>query len=131
MLFQYRACELTGAPCSFPSAHVSLTKKQQLLMVGQPYKVYLHIDMPESPENQNIGMFMVCAEMRDQKTTLRGHSCRAAMLHYKSPLLHKISTWLTIPLLMLGFKEETQQIPVELFSNYEDDSVSKIIDYYF
>lgn len=93
-------------------------------MVGQPYKVYLHIDMPESPENQNIGMFMVCAEMRDQKTTLRGHSCRAAMLHYKSPLLHKISTWLTVPLLMLGVKEETQRIPVELFSNYEDDSVS-------
>jgi seipin len=99
-------------------------------MVGQPYKVFLHIDVPESPKNQNLGMFMVCAEMRDQNTNLRGHSCRPAILHYKSQLLQTISTWILSPLLILGFKEERQHIPVELFSNYEDDQAHPVTEVY-
>lgn len=32
------------------------------------------------------------------------------------------------PLIVLGFKEETQQIPVELFANYEDDFDNPVTD---
>ena len=44
--------------CSYPTAYVQLTKKQQLLMVGQQYKMHLDLEMPESPANQNLG---ICA----------------------------------------------------------------------
>jgi seipin len=107
-----------------------LTKKQQLLMVGQPYRVLVHIDMPESPKNQNLGMFMVCAEMRDQQTNLRGHSCRPVVMRYKSQLLQTITTWLLAPFLIMGFREERQHIPVELFSNYEDDQSHPVTEVY-
>lgn len=127
---QFESCTTNNqrGPCSFPHAHVSLTKRQQLLMVGQPYRVYLSIDMPESPQNQDLGMFMVCAEMRDQLTQLRDHSCRAAMLHYKSKLIRTITTLIMSPLYVMGLKEEAQQVFIELFTNYEDDQSHPVTD---
>lgn len=98
-------------------------------MVGQPYRISVKIDMPESEQNQQLGMFMVCAEMRDQLGThLRNHACRSAMLRYRSYLARTITTLVMSPLIVLGFKEETQQIPVEIFSSYEDDQENPVTD---
>lgn len=55
IFFICRSCDQEKGICSFPSAHVQLTKKQQLLMVGQPYKVNLQLEMPESPANKQLG----------------------------------------------------------------------------
>lgn len=123
-----RPCDEVIGPCSFPQAHVLLTRKQQLLMVGQPYRISVNIDMPESEQNMRLGMFMVCAELRDQGTQLRNHACRSAMLHYRSDLTRTISTLVMSPLIVFGFKEETQHIPVEVFSSYEDDSENPVTD---
>ena len=41
---------------SFPTAHVHLNKKQ-LLMVGQPYKIFVLIELPETPRNHESGEF--------------------------------------------------------------------------
>lgn len=90
-------------------------------MVGQPYKVVVNIDLPESDRNRDVGMFMVCAEMRDLRQNLRSHSCRSAMLRYKSPLLTQISTWVLSPLYILGLREEMQSLTVELFHDFLDD----------
>uniref|UniRef100_U5EVA8 Seipin n=1 Tax=Corethrella appendiculata TaxID=1370023 RepID=U5EVA8_9DIPT len=116
----YRRCEYHNCEI-YPEAEVILTKNQQLLMVGQPYKVYLHIDMPESPKNHDLGMFTVCARMTDQSNKHGIDSCRLAMLHYKSPLLKQITTWMLSPLFVFGYREEIQHISVELFTNFEDD----------
>lgn len=97
-------------------------------MIGQPYRISVNIDMPESEQNQQLGMFMVCAEMRDQGTQLRNHACRSAMLRYRSYLARTITTLVMSPLIVLGFKEETQQIPVEIFSSYEDDQENPVTD---
>lgn len=97
-------------------------------MVGQPYRVTVNIDMPESPQNIDLGMFMVCAEMRDENSRLRSHSCRSAMLHYRSHLARTISTIAMSPFIMFGMREEAQQIPVELFSSYEDDQSHPVTD---
>lgn len=51
----FRPCEIEKGACSFPSAHVQLTKKQQLLMIGQRYKIFLSLEMPESPANVDLG----------------------------------------------------------------------------
>ncbi|XP_030373654.1 seipin [Scaptodrosophila lebanonensis] len=127
---QFKTCLETSSPCSFPHAHVSLTKKQQLLMVGQAYRVIVNIDMPESPQNLELGMFMVCAEMRDYDSMLRGHSCRSAMMRYHSPLIRLITTWALSPLYVLGWKEEFQQVPVEIFSRYLEERQHPITDVY-
>ncbi|XP_065354905.1 seipin [Calliphora vicina] len=127
---QFKTCLDTSAPCTFPHAHVSLTKKQQLLMVGQAYRVIVQIDMPESPQNLDLGMFMVCGEMRDHESMLRGHSCRSAMMRYRSPLIRTMSTWALSPLFVLGVKEEFQQVPVEIFSRYLEQKHHPITDVY-
>lgn len=71
-------------------------------------------------------MFLVCAEMRDQGQNLRGHSCRSAMLRYKSDLLTRITTWVLSPLFILGMKEEKQTVQVELFSDYLDEKTNPV-----
>lgn len=118
---QFKSCDEEKGICSFPSAHVQLTKKQQLLMVGQPYKVNLHLEMPESPANKELGMFMVCAQLRSRDGILVEHSCRSAMLHYKSTLLHLLSTLTFSPMMLFGTTEEKQNIVLELFGNFEED----------
>ncbi|XP_052431024.1 BSCL2 lipid droplet biogenesis associated, seipin, like isoform X2 [Carassius gibelio] len=47
--------------CSFPVANVSLLKngKHQVMTYGQPYRITLELEMPESPANQELGMFLV------------------------------------------------------------------------
>ncbi|XP_029048296.1 seipin [Osmia bicornis bicornis] len=118
---QFKSCDEQKGICSFPSAHVQLTNKQQLLMVGQPYKVNLHLEMPESPANKELGMFMVCAQLRSRDGVLVEHSCRSAMLHYRSTLLHALTTLTFSPMMIFGTTEEKQNVILELFGNFEED----------
>lgn len=39
-----------------------------------------------------------------------------------------LSTLVMSPLIIFGFKEETQHIPVEVFSSYEDDQENPVTD---
>lgn len=117
---QFKSCNEQKGICSFPSAYVQLTNKQQLLMIGQPYKINLHLEMPESPANKELGMFMVCAELRSRDGLLMEHACRSAMLHYRSTLLHALSTFAFSPMMIFGSTEEKQNVAVELFSNFEE-----------
>lgn len=41
--------------CSFPSAHVQLTRRSNMLMPSQPYRIRLALEMPESPVNKDLG----------------------------------------------------------------------------
>ena len=117
----FKSCNEEKGICSFPQAQVQLTKKQQLLMVGQPYKLNLHLEMPESPANKELGMFMVCAQLRSRDGFLVDHTCRSAMLHYRSTLLHTLTTLTFSPMMIFGNVEEKQDVILELFSNFEED----------
>ncbi|KAJ8919999.1 hypothetical protein NQ315_006529 [Exocentrus adspersus] len=116
--------------CSFPSAHVQLTKQSQLLMMGQPYKVHLDLDMPESPTNRQLGMFMVCVDFRGKRGQLLANSCRSAMLHYRGPLLDTIYKIVFSPFFVLGSAEEKQNVHIELFSDYEETEQEPVTDIY-
>ncbi|XP_043605160.1 seipin [Bombus pyrosoma] len=118
---QFKSCNEEKGICSFPSAYVQLTNKQQLLMVGQPYKVNLHLEMPESPANKELGMFMVCAQLRSRDGFLLEHACRSTMLHYRSTLLHALTTLTFSPMMIFGTTEEKQNVVLELFDNFEEN----------
>lgn len=51
----FRACDDNFKLCAYPSAHVRLTKRNQLLMKGQQYKFRIQLEMPESPVNMKLG----------------------------------------------------------------------------
>lgn len=68
-------------------------------------------------------MFMVCAQLRSRDGYLVDHTCKSAMLHYRSTLLHTLTTLTFSPMMIFGNVEEKQDIMLELFSNFEEDQV--------
>ncbi|CAH4037457.1 seipin [Pieris brassicae] len=127
---QFKSCEDQMGLCSYPYAYVQLTKASYVLMSGQPYRIKLVMDVPESPNNKDLGMFMVCLQMRGKGGTLVSSSCRSAMLNYRSKLHYYIRTSLFSPLFLLGIDDERQEIQVELFSDFQDDPNSPVTDAY-
>ncbi|XP_022918089.1 seipin [Onthophagus taurus] len=127
---QFDTCEYESGLCSFPSAHVELTTRQQFLMLGQPYKMELVLEMPESPANKNLGMFMVCVDFRGKQRKLISRSCRSTMLHYRSSTLEFLYTVALSPFLMMGSLEEKQDVAVELYEDYEEIENNAVTDIY-
>ncbi|KAI1903206.1 hypothetical protein AGOR_G00024840 [Albula goreensis] len=93
-----------------------------VMLYGQPYRISLELEMPESPANQQLGMFMVkmSCYTRDGLTILS--VTRSAMLHYRSSLLQTLSTLFFSPLLLSGVLEQKQFVEVELFSDHRENS---------
>ncbi|XP_007244576.3 seipin isoform X1 [Astyanax mexicanus] len=124
--YQYRTdCESTDSVlCSFPMANISLLKngREQVMMYGQPYRVSLELEMPESPVNEQLGMFMIKMSCYTKDGTVVSTVARSAMLHYRSSLLQTLSTLFFSPLLLTGMSEQKQLVEVELFSGYKSDS---------
>lgn len=110
--------------CSFPTANISFMKNErdQVMANGQPYRVSLELEMPESPVNENLGMFMVKMSCYTKGGKTVSSVGRSTMLHYRSSLLQTLSTFLFSPLLLTGMAEQKQLIEVELFSEYRTNA---------
>ncbi|XP_060242133.1 seipin isoform X1 [Meriones unguiculatus] len=114
----------TASLCSFPVANVSLAKsgRDRVLMYGQPYRVTLELELPESPVNQNLGMFLVTVSCYTRGGRVISTSSRSVMLHYRSQLLQMLDTLVFSSLLLFGFAEQKQLLEVELYSDYRENS---------
>ncbi|XP_041650705.1 seipin [Cheilinus undulatus] len=110
--------------CSFPKANISFMKndKDQVMAFGQPYRISLELEMPESPVNEQLGMFMVKMSSYTKGGKNVKSVSRSTMLHYRSSLLQTISTLLFSPFLLTGMTEQKQLIDVELFSDYKTNA---------
>uniref|UniRef100_A0A4X2LH98 Seipin n=1 Tax=Vombatus ursinus TaxID=29139 RepID=A0A4X2LH98_VOMUR len=110
--------------CSFPVANVSLVQggRDRVLMYGQPYRISLELEMPESPVNQELGMFMVTIACYTRGGRVISSSARSAMLHYRSTLLRLLDTIVFSGLFLSGFAEQKQLLEVELYADYREDA---------
>ncbi|XP_051774507.1 BSCL2 lipid droplet biogenesis associated, seipin, like isoform X3 [Ctenopharyngodon idella] len=99
--------------CSFPVANVSLLKngKHQVMTYGQPYRITLELEMPESPANQELGMFLVKIAPYSKAGQIVDVSARSAL-----------GTVVFSPMLLTGASEQKQSVSVELYSEFKDDS---------
>ncbi|XP_072291467.1 seipin-like [Eucyclogobius newberryi] len=124
--FYYTAdCDSSeSALCSFPTANISFMKneKEQVMANGQPYRISVELEMPESPVNEHLGMFMVKMTCYTKGGKVVSSVGRSTMLHYRSSLLKTMSTLLFSPLLVSGVAEQKQLIEVELVSDYKTNS---------
>ncbi|XP_069018025.1 seipin-like [Embiotoca jacksoni] len=113
-----------SAFCSFPTANISFMKNErdQVMANGQPYRVSLELEMPESPVNEQLGMFMVKMSCFTKGGKTVSSVGRSTMLHYRSSLLQTLSTLLFSPFLLTGMAEQKQLIDVELFSDYKTNA---------
>ncbi|KAJ7384657.1 Berardinelli-Seip congenital lipodystrophy 2 (seipin) [Desmophyllum pertusum] len=108
--------------CSFPEANLSLSTGERTLMRGQRYQVFLDLEMPHSPVNEKLGMFMVKVTLISDSGKVLASSERSGMLHYQSALLQSLATvFYSLPM-VLGFAEEKQIVRINLFEEYVEDS---------
>ncbi|KAI2560496.1 BSCL2 isoform 19, partial [Pan troglodytes] len=82
--------------------------KEEVLMYGQPYRVTLELELPESPVNQDLGMFLVTISCYTRGGRIISTSSRSVMLHYRSDLLQMLDTLVFSSLLLFGFAEQKQ-----------------------
>ncbi|KAL2805936.1 seipin isoform 3 [Daubentonia madagascariensis] len=124
--FYYRTdCDSsTTSLCSFPVANVTLAKggRDRVLMYGQPYRITLELELPESPVNQDLGMFLVTVSCYTRGGRIISTSSRSVMLHYRSDLLQMLDTLVFSSLLLFGFAEQKQLLEVELYADYRENS---------
>jgi seipin len=125
---------------SFPQAHLKLTRKQQMMM-GQPYTILIQLELPETPRNtKDLGMFMICMDMKDKDNILKSNACRSTMLRYRSPWVQTLKTLFLMPLYIFEWNEEKQILNIEMFTNYVDNTnpvsdiyieiQSKVVEFY-
>ncbi|XP_057284189.1 seipin [Pezoporus wallicus] len=110
--------------CSFPTANVSLLggNREKVLLYGQLYRISLELELPESPVNRALGMFMVTITCYGAGGRPLASAARPAMLHYRSRLLRTLDTVAFAALFLSGFAEQKQTVEVELYSHYREDS---------
>ncbi|XP_040893905.1 seipin-like [Toxotes jaculatrix] len=115
--------------CSFPRANISFLKNErdQVMAYGQPYRISLELEMPESPVNEQLGMFMVKMYAYTKGGETVSSVGRSTMLHYRSSLLQTLNTLLFSPFLLTGMAEQKQLIEVELFSGYKTNAYQPTI----
>ncbi|XP_074530658.1 seipin-like [Halichoeres trimaculatus] len=137
--FSYRTdCDTPGSfLCSYPVANISLMKNNRhVLTFGQAYTMSLQLEMPDSPVNQELGMFMIkttcfsrdgeqtASSARSSGQLLSASSSRFSMLRYRSDLLRQLGTVLLLPAFLTGVTEQKQVLEVELFAEYIEDPYS-------
>ncbi|KAK1804134.1 hypothetical protein P4O66_020174, partial [Electrophorus voltai] len=115
--------------CSLPMANFSLlgNSKKQVMTYGQPYQITLELEMPESPANEQLGMFLVKMSCYSYNSQIIDSSARSTMIHYRSSLLQSLGTLTLFPLLLMGATEQKQRVLVELYSSYINNSYKPTI----
>ncbi|KAI5858519.1 putative adipose-regulatory protein-domain-containing protein [Tricharina praecox] len=97
------------APTEHPTASVSFSSGE--LIPEQPYKITLHMTLPASPRNVEVGNFDVDLSLHSTGGVLL-HTRRPGILTYRTPLLTTLRTLAFSPLLVAGLvrQEETLRI---------------------
>jgi len=126
--FQFDPCVDTMGMCSFPNATVNLDGRKQRLMTGQPYSINLLLEVPDSPTNQALGMFMSCLHIHTKDRKSIGDTCKSNILEFRSELLRVIETLFFSPFLLMGSSTQRQWINVNYFNEFMDDPHSPATD---
>mmetsp|Transcript_45355 Transcript_45355/g.75639 ORF Transcript_45355/g.75639 Transcript_45355/m.75639 type:complete len:435 (+) Transcript_45355:573-1877(+) len=82
---------------------------------GQAYGVSLHLHVPESTVNQNVGMFQVTMELITTRGEVVASQSQPCMLRYRSVLMTVLTNFLRLPLLPFYDSEEVQDLYLNLF----------------
>jgi len=127
---EFEPCEgQTSARCTFPKATVALGGKQQMLQ-GQVYSIKMLLDVPDSPGNEGLGMFMTCMNVTGQDGAAIARACKSSISQYRSPMLRSIETLAFSPSLMIGWAEQKQSIPVTFFATFHPDPHAPVREFH-
>jgi len=117
---QFKPCPDSTMRCSYPSAQLNLKRNQKLLQ-GQTYSISLKLDIPDSPVNEDHGMFMSCLKISSTSGDQIGEACKSSISEYRSSLLRTMETISYSPALLTGFSAQKQELHINYFSNFQTD----------
>jgi len=117
---QFQPCQDSTTRCSNPTAKIALKRNQKLLQ-GQPFSISLTLQIPDSPVNEDLGMFMSCLTISSTKGEQIGESCKSSISEYRSPLLRTLETFSFSPALLTGWSAQKQEVHINYFSNFQTD----------
>jgi len=124
--FEFEPCEgQTLARCTNPAASVALGNKQKMIQ-GQVYSIKMVLEVPDSPGNEDLGMFMACMNVTGKDGDFITRSCKSSISQYRSPMLRSIETLALAPGLMVGWTEQKQTIPVTFFATFHPDPHAEV-----
>ena len=83
------------------------------------------LEVPDSPGNEDLGMFMACMNVTGQDGDFITRSCKSSISQYKSPMLRSIETMALAPGLMVGWTEQKQTIPITFYDSFHPDPHTK------
>jgi len=123
---EFEPCEgQTSARCTNPAASVALGNKQKMIQ-GQVYSIKMVLEVPDSPGNEDLGMFMACMNVTGKDGDFITRSCKSSISQYRSPMLRSIETLSLAPGLMVGWTEQKQTIPVTFFATFHPDPHAEV-----
>merc|ERR1712172_197330 len=117
---QFIPCDTKPALCSFPNATLPL---KMSLMSGQAYSMALLLEVPDSPINQGLGMFLSCLSVLGAEGEA-ARTCRSSILEYRSELLRTIDTLVLAPFHLMGLLTQRQWVRVPYFPDFQDNPSS-------
>ena len=84
------------------------------------------LEVPDSPGNEDLGMFMACMNVTGQDGDFITRSCKSSISQYRSPMLRSIETLALAPGLMVGWTEQKQTIPITFFATFHPDPHAEV-----
>jgi hypothetical protein len=92
----------------------------------QAYEFWVELTVPESPTNENIGMFMVRVSLENSNHELLARCSRATSVKYTSAMLQKMNTAVYALPLVLGWVSQTQYIQLRCFDGFVESQMHPV-----
>jgi seipin len=146
--FRFSSCAVVGQPCSFITAEVKL-KKGQRMSPGNMYNIQLSLELPDSVENREVGMFLTCFNLSgsagssspycgnnvadDSHSSPYGtnmvageavspsSTCVSSMVPYRSSHLKMLDTVVYSPLYLTGLASQHIDLEVMLATEHQEN----------
>lgn len=126
--FELSLYSLTGSRDAAPWGSVDLATTGMLS--DQPYAAFVELELPRSKNNLELGTsqnyradfsgnFMVSLSLLNPFNVTLATSARPAILTYTSPLISTSLTFLNAPLLITGFKKESETLLIPIMERFE------------
>ena len=116
--WDFTSCDVVGQPCSFIRSQVKLVDTH--MVRGNRYNVELLLDLPETPANREVGMFLACSTLMPVNSA----TCTSAMMPFKPWLISSLESIVLLPLHMACITSSTRVLSIPLLDNHTEPSHS-------
>jgi len=110
----FTSCSVVGQPCTFIRSTVRLASRQ--MVGGSSYNVELLLDLPDSPANREVGMFLACSTLLPINSTI----CTSTMMPFRPLLVTYLESIILIPLHMARIISSVSVLSIPLLDNHTE-----------